>query len=200
MNITKNQPDALNYQVTIEITPDDYAEALKKRLNEYRRRADIKGFRKGMAPMSLIQRLYGDQSLYEAVNRLVSEQLDNFIRDEKIRVVGEPLPSEDQPQLEWKPGSDFTFKFDIAQTPELNFEVGEGDKIPYYEINVTEEAKKAMKAQMLQQYGARTTTSLPISRMTVTALKACTCPLPMSPRSPVRCLWAKRPGTSSPAT
>ena len=154
MNITKNQTDALNYQVTIDITPDDYAEALKKRLNEYRRRADIKGFRKGMAPMSLIQRLYGDQSLYEAVNRLVSEQLDTFIREEKIRVVGEPLPSEDQPQLEWKPGADFTFKFDIAQTPELNFEAGEGDKIPYYEINVTEDAKKAMKAQMLQQYGS----------------------------------------------
>ena len=154
MNITKTQPDALNYQVTIDITPDDYAEALNSRLKEYRRRADIKGFRKGMAPMSLIQRLYGDQSLYEAVNRLVSEQLDTFIRDEKIRVVGEPLPSEDQPQLEWKPGSDFTFKFDIAQTPELNFEAGEGDKIPYYEINVTEDAKKAMKAQMLQQYGS----------------------------------------------
>ena len=154
MNITKTQPDALNYQVTIDITPDDYAEALNSRLKEYRRRADIKGFRKGMAPMSLIQRLYGDQSLYEAVNRLVSEQLDTFIRDEKIRVVGEPLPSEDQPQLEWKSGADFTFKFDIAQTPELNFEVGEGDKIPYYEINVTEDAKKAMKAQMLQQYGS----------------------------------------------
>ena len=154
MNITKTQPDAMNYQVTIDITPDDYAEALNSRLKEYRRRADIKGFRKGMAPMSLIQRLYGDQSLYEAVNRLVSEQLDTFIRDEKIRVVGEPLPSEDQPQLEWKSGADFTFKFDIAQTPELNFEVGEGDKIPYYEINVTEDAKKAMKAQMLQQYGS----------------------------------------------
>ena len=154
MNITKKQADALNCQVTIDIAADDYAEALKKRLNEYRRRADIKGFRKGMAPMSLIQRLYGDQSLYEAVNRLVSEQLDTFIRDEKIRVVGEPLPSEDQPQLEWKSGADFTFKFDIAQTPELNFEVGEGDKIPYYEINVTEDAKKAMKAQMLQQYGS----------------------------------------------
>jgi trigger factor len=154
MNVTKNQPDALNYQVTIDIAPDDYAEALKKRLNEYRRRADIKGFRKGMAPMSLIQRLYGDQSLYEAVNHLVSDSLDNFIREEKIRVVGEPLPSEDQPQLEWKAGNDFTFKFDIAQTPELNFEVSAADKIPYYEINVTEEAKKAMKAQMLQQYGS----------------------------------------------
>ena len=154
MNITKNQIDALNYQVTIDIAAADYAETLKKRLNEYRRRADIKGFRKGMAPMSLIQRLYGDQSLYEAVNSLVSNQLDTFIREEKVRVVGEPMPSEDQPQLEWKIGNDFTFKFDIAQTPELTFEVGADDKIPYYEINVTEDAKKAMKAQMLQQYGS----------------------------------------------
>ena len=154
MNITKNQTDALNCQVTIDIAAEDYAEALRKRLNGYRRNADIKGFRKGMAPMSLIQRLYGDQSLYEAVNRLVSDQLDTFIRNEKIRIVGEPLPSEDQPQLEWKSGNDFTFKFDIAQTPELNFEVGEGDKIPYYEINVTEDAKKAMRDQMLQQYGS----------------------------------------------
>ena len=154
MNITKKQADALNCQVTIDIAADDYAEALKKRLNEYRRRADIKGFRKGMAPMSLIQRMYGDQCLYESVNHLVGEQLDNFIRDEKLRIVGEPLPSEDQPQIEWKAGNDFTFKFDMAQTPELNFEVGEGDKLPYYEINVTEEAKKAMKNQMLQQYGS----------------------------------------------
>ena len=154
MNITEKQADALNCQVTIDIAADDYAEALKKRLNEYRRRADIKGFRKGMAPMSLIQRMYGDQCLYESVNHLVGEQLDNFIRDEKLRIVGEPLPSEDQPQIEWKAGNDFTFKFDMAQTPEINFEVGEGDKLPYYEINVTEEAKKAMKNQMLQQYGS----------------------------------------------
>ena len=154
MKTTKNQIDALNCQVTIDIAAGDYADTLKKRLNEYRRRADIKGFRKGMAPMNLIQRLYGDQSLYEAVNSLVSEGIDNFVREEKFRMVGEPLPSEDQPQLDWKIGNDFTFKFDIARTSELSFEVGEGDKIPYYEINVTEDAKKAMKAQMLQQYGS----------------------------------------------
>ena len=105
MNIVKNQIDALNYQVTFEIAADDYAEAFKKRLSEYRRRADIKGFRKGMAPLSLIQRLYGDQALYETVNNTLSDQLNNFIRDEKIRVVGEPLPSDDQPQLDWKPGN-----------------------------------------------------------------------------------------------
>ena len=154
MNVIKNQVDDLNYQVTIEISKEDYAESERKKLNDIKRRADIKGFRKGMAPLSLIQRLYGDQVLYESVNSVVSDALNTFIRDEKIRIVGEPLSSEDQPELDWKSGNDFAFKFDIAQTPELNFEVSADDKIPYYDINVTEAAKKEMKKNMLQQLGS----------------------------------------------
>ena len=154
MNVTKNQPDALNYQVTIQIEASDYAEPLKKRLNQYRAKADLKGFRRGMAPMGMIQRMYGDQALYESVNALVGESLDKFIADEKIRIVGEPMPAEDQPQLSWKAGEDFTFKFDIAQTPEINFEVNKEDKVVYYDINITAAEKKATKEQMLQQYGS----------------------------------------------
>ena len=154
MKVSKKQPDALNYQVTVEIAAADYAEPLKKRLNNYKNKADIKGFRRGMAPMSMIKRFYGEQALYESVNAILSEQLDKFIEDEKIRVVGEPLPSEDQPQLSWTEGSDFTFKFDIAQTPELNFTVGKDDKVVYYDINVTADQKKATREQMLQQYGS----------------------------------------------
>ena len=154
MKVSKNQPDALNYQVNIEIAAADYAEPLRKRLNEYKRKADIKGFRRGMAPLSLIQRMYGDQALYESVNSLVSEQLNEFIKSEGIRVVGEPLPSEDQPQLLWKAGEDFSFKFDIAQTPELTFQVEKTDKIPYYDINITAAEKKAQREQLLQQYGS----------------------------------------------
>ncbi len=154
MNITKNQIDSLNYQLTVEIAAADYAEPLRKRLNKYRNNADIKGFRKGMAPMSLIQRAYGDQALYEAVNGIISEEIDKFIKEENIRVVGEPLPAEEQPQLDWRAGNDFTFIFDIAQTPELSFSVGKEDKIPYYEINVTEAAKKQTRQNMLQQYGS----------------------------------------------
>ena len=154
MNISKIQKDALNWQLTIDIAAADYQEALRKRLNEYKRKADIKGFRRGMAPLSLIQRLYGDEALYQSVNGLVGDQLNQFINDEKIRVVGEPMPSEDQPQLNWKAGEDFTFKFDIAQTPELSFSVGKDDKIPYYDINVTAAEKKAQREQLLQQYGA----------------------------------------------
>lgn len=154
MKVTKKQPDALNYQVTVEIAAADYAEPLRKRLNNYKNKADIKGFRRGMAPISMIKRFYGEQALYESVNAILSEQLDKFIEDEKIRVVGEPLPSEDQPQLSWTEGSDFTFKFDIAQTPELNFTVSKEDKVVYYDINVTADQKKATREQMLQQYGS----------------------------------------------
>ena len=154
MKVSKKKADALNYQLTIEIAAADYAEPLRKRLNDYRRKADVKGFRRGMAPMSLIQRMYGDQCLYESVNSLVGESLDNFINKEKIRIVGEPMPAEDQPQLNWVAGNDFTFKFDIAQTPELNFEVNKEDKIVYYDINITAAEKKQGREQLLQQYGS----------------------------------------------
>jgi trigger factor len=154
MKVSHIQPDALNFKVTIEIAAADYAEPLRKRLNEYKRKADIKGFRKGMAPMQLIQRMYGDQALYESVNGLVGESLDNFIKEQKVRVLGEPMPAEDQPQNSWKAGEDFTFHFDIAQTPELTFEVGKEDKIPYYEINITAAEKKVAKEDLLQQYGS----------------------------------------------
>ena len=154
MNIEKNQIDALDLQVTIQVAADDYAPAYKKKLNERKRNADFKGFRKGMAPMSLIQRVYGEQALYESVNDVLSSSLSGFIQENKLRVVGEPLPSEDQPEVEWKAGNDLTFKFDIATLPELSLEISKEDKVPYYNINVTEQAKKEMKGNMLRQVGS----------------------------------------------
>lgn len=153
MNIVNTQIDDLNYQLTLEIAAADYAEAEKKKLNEIRRRAEFKGFRKGMVPMSLIQKVYGGQALGDAINDIINEKLYGFIQENNLRVIGEPLPSEDQPENEWKSGSDFTFKFDIAQTKELTFDLTKDDKVPYYNINVTEAAKKEMKENMLRQVG-----------------------------------------------
>ena len=154
MNITNTKIDDLNYQVTMEIAAEDYQPAEKKMLAERKRNADFKGFRRGMAPMSLIQRVYGEQALAEAVNEVISENLNNFIKENNLHVVGEPLASEDQPQNDWKSGNAFTFKFDIAQTPELTFEVGKEDKVPVYNIEVTEVAKNEMKQNMLRQVGS----------------------------------------------
>ncbi len=153
MNTIKNQIDDLNFKVTLEISKDDYAAAEKKKLSECRRKADFKGFRKGNVPMSLVQRVYGEQCLYEAVNESISEGLNNFVRDEKIRMIGEPLASEDQPQVEWKSGNDFSFNFDIAQSSELTFVPSEKDKLVNYTIDITSEAKQEMKENMLRQFG-----------------------------------------------
>ena len=154
MKIKNTKIDDLNYQVTMEIAAEDYQPAEKKMLAERKRNADFKGFRRGMAPMSLIQRVYGEQALAEAVNEVISENLNNFIKENNLHVVGEPLASEDQPQNDWKSGNAFTFKFDIAQTPELTFEVGKEDKVPVYNIEVTEVAKNEMKQNMLRQVGS----------------------------------------------
>ena len=154
MKIKNTKIDDLNYQVMMEIAAEDYQPAEKKMLAERKRNADFKGFRRGMAPMSLIQRVYGEQALAEAVNEVISENLNNFIKENNLHVVGEPLASEGQPQNDWKSGNAFTFKFDIAQTPELTFEVGKEDKVPVYNIEVTEVAKNEMKQNMLRQVGS----------------------------------------------
>lgn len=153
MKITKKQIDELNIELTIALQGEDYAEQEKKRLSVYRRNADLKGFRRGMAPLSLISRLYGDQALYDVVNASVSEQLDKFIKDNQLNILGEPLPSASQKEMEWKSGNDFEFKFDLGLSPEIDLDVTKEDKVPYYKIDVTDQAKAEMKENLLKQQG-----------------------------------------------
>lgn len=156
MNIVKNQIDELNIQLTVTVAHDDYAEAEKKELQRCKRTAEFKGFRKGMVPMSLIQKVYGERVLGEVVNKILSDAINNFVKENNIKMVGEALPSEDQPEIEWKSGNDFTFKFDIATTSEVNFELSKDDKVKVYEIKVSAEAKKEMKDNLLRQFGSLT--------------------------------------------
>ena len=154
MKLEQNRIDDLNLELTLAVTAEDYADCRKKKLNDYRKKAEIKGFRKGMVPMSLVEKMYGQSALVDAVNDVVSEGLNNFIHENNLRVLGEPLPSEDQPEAEWVAGNDFTFKFDIAENPEVSFELSKDDEIVYYTITVTEAAKKEMKDNLLKQYGS----------------------------------------------
>ena len=154
MKIEQNRIDDLNLELTLAVTSEDYAENRKKKLNDYRKKAEIKGFRKGMVPMSLVEKMYGQSALVDAVNDVISAGLNNFIQENNLRVLGEPLPSENQPETDWTVGNDFTFKFDIAQNPEISFELSSEDEVPYYTITVTEAAKKEMKSNLLKQYGS----------------------------------------------
>ena len=154
MKIEQNRIDDLNLELTLSVAKEDYADNKKKKLNGYRKNAEIKGFRKGMVPMSLVEKMYGQQALVDAVNDAISEGLNNFIHENNIRVLGEPLPAEEQASHEWVDGNEFTFKFDIASNPEVSFELSKDDEITYYTITVTEEAKKEMKDNLLRQYGS----------------------------------------------
>ena len=97
MNIEKTQIDELSFELTLNISNEDYAPVKKKKLNDYRKRAEFKGFRKGNVPMSLIERVYGEQALGDAVNDLISEQLGSYIKDNNLNLIGEPIASENQP-------------------------------------------------------------------------------------------------------
>ena len=154
MNIVENRIDDLNLELTLSIVKEDYAENVKKRLADFRKKADIKGFRKGMVPMSLVEKMYGQNALVDAVNDVISEGLNNYIHENNLRVLGEPLPNEEHIQNEWVNGSEFTFKFDLAQNPEISFELSKEDEVVYYTITVTEAAKKEMKDNLLKQYGS----------------------------------------------
>ena len=154
MKIEQNRIDDLNLELSLTVTKEDYAENKKKRLNEYRKKAEFKGFRKGMVPMSLVEKMYGGNALVDSVNDIIAEALNNFIKENNLKVLGEPLPSEDTPHNVWEDGNDFNFKFDLAQNPEVSFELSSADEVPYYTINVTEAAKIEMKENILKQYGS----------------------------------------------
>ena len=154
MKIEQNRIDDLNIELSLTVTPEDYSDSKKKRLTEYRKKAEIKGFRKGMVPMSLVEKMYGQNALVDSINDVIAEGLNNFIKENNLRVLGEPLPSEEHIQNEWVDGNEFNFKFDLALNPEVSFELSSADEVPYYTITVTEAAKKDMKNTLLKQYGS----------------------------------------------
>ena len=154
MKVTQKNIDDLTLILTLNIEQSDYAEKQKKTLNDYRRKAEIKGFRKGMAPMSFIEKMHGRSALLDAVNALVSDGLNNYITDNKLNVIGEPLPNEtEQKPIDWDNATEFEFVFDLAIVPKVDIKLSAQDKIPYYEVAISDEEKNKYKSNLLKQYG-----------------------------------------------
>lgn len=154
MKVDKIKIDDLTFQLNVNIEKADCAEKVKKALNDYRRKADIKGFRKGMAPMSMIQKMYGTSALADSVNVLISESLHNYITENKLNILGEPIPNEEkQKAIDWEKDEAYEFVFDIALAPELKLELSADDKIVSYDVEVSDESVKTYKSNMLKQFG-----------------------------------------------
>lgn len=154
MNITELKNDGLMIQVQCDFVKEDYADKKKKLLNKFRREADIKGFRKGNAPMSLVEKFHGQSALVESINELIAETLDKYIKDNNLAILGEPLPNEEvETKNDWANGENFTFVFDIALAPKYELNLSAEDVIPQYEITISDAAKDEFKSNIYKQYG-----------------------------------------------
>ncbi len=139
MNISVENIDKVNAVITAVVEPADYTEKYEKAIKDAKKKMNMPGFRPGMVPVGLIKKQFGVSILAEEVNKLLQDGLFGYIRENKINMLGEPLPTEDNNKVELKEGETFTFKFDLAIAPEFKVELGKKDKIDYYNVDVTDE-------------------------------------------------------------
>ena len=151
MNVSLKNTDATRGVLTLEIVKADYAEQVEKNLRGIRQKANFPGFRKGMVPMGMVKKMFGKSALAEEVNKLISENITAYIRDNHLHILGEPLPSEtEQTKVDFDTQEDFEFCFDVALAPEINIELSKADKLPYYQIKIDDE----MVDKQLEAYQA----------------------------------------------
>lgn len=140
MNITRENIDELNAVLTILVEKSDYETTVNDVLKNYRKKANMPGFRPGMVPAGMIKKMYGKSALAEEINKIISKSLTDYIYAEKLNVLGEPLPNEEkQLKIDWDNQSDFSFVFDIATAPEIEVVLDNNTTLPYYSIVANEE-------------------------------------------------------------
>ena len=136
MKISFENPDKVNGLLTITVEEADYQASVEKTLKDYRKKAHYPGFRPGMVPMGLIKKQYGTSAKMDAINKLIGEQIYKYMQDNKIQMLGEPLPSEKQEAQDLEKPAPYTFAFDIAVAPEFKIELNGHNKIDHYTIIV----------------------------------------------------------------
>ena len=151
MNISFEAPDKINGLMTITLEKEDYQGEVEKTLKDYRKRANVPGFRPGMTPMGLIKRQYGTAVKVDVVNKMLGEKLYEYVRENNIQMLGEPLPSDQQEALNFEGDDALTFKFDIAVAPEFKAALSGKDKIDYYNITVDDK----LIDQQVEMYQSR---------------------------------------------
>ena len=151
MNISFEAPDKVNGLMTITLENADYQGEVEKTLKDYRKRANVPGVRPGQTPMGLIKRQYGAAVKVDVVNKMLGEKLYEYVRENKIQMLGEPLPSDQQKPLNFESEEPLEFKFDIAVAPEFEAKLSGKDKIDYYNITVDDK----LIDQQVEMYQSR---------------------------------------------
>ena len=152
MNISFENVDKVSALLTMKIEKSDYAEKVEKALKDFRKKANMPGFRPGQVPMGLLKKRFGTEILAEEINKILSQELYKYIREQKVNILGEPMANEEKtPAIDFASQEEFTFAFDIALAPEFDAKLTAKDKLNYYTINVDD----AMVDQQIQAYCQR---------------------------------------------
>lgn len=154
MNITFEKKDEVSALLTLTIEKADYAQNVEKQLKDIRKKANMPGFRPGQVPMTIIKKRFSAEATVDAVNRLIAEKMQEYIRENKIAMLGEPLPSENQESIDFEHQEQFSVSFDVAVAPEFEINLSKDDTIDYYTIDVTDELVQRQVEMYTQRAGS----------------------------------------------
>jgi trigger factor len=157
MNITQEKIDDLNAVVKITIAPEDYSPRVDKALKEQAKKANLPGFRKGMVPVAHMKRMYGKSILVEEINNMLSENLTKYLTDNKVEILGQPLPAmDDTKEFKWDNTDEFEFKYELGLAPKVDVEVTSKDKFTAYNVKADEETLESRIKNIRKSYGKMT--------------------------------------------
>ena len=153
MEITRDQREGGVSILSVKVVEKDYAPEVEKSLREYRRKANIPGFRPGMVPMGIIKKMYGKGVVAEQSYRLASNSVFEYLQENKIDYLGDVIPSEEQGAFDFENNTEFEFKFEIGEAPALNLDFSEKDKMTYHKIKVDKQMHADYRSNYLRRYG-----------------------------------------------
>ncbi|HTI58054.1 trigger factor [Mucilaginibacter sp.] len=156
MNISQEKIDNLNAVVKINIKPEDYQPRVEKAIRDHAKKAKIPGFRPGMVPASHIKRMYGKSILVDEVNNLLSDTLNNYINEQQLEVLGQPLPKADDKEYNWDFADDFEFNYELGLAPAFEIDFSSKDKVTQYVIKADDETLAARITNIRKSYGKMT--------------------------------------------
>lgn len=153
MNIVKQENKDCSVLLKVTVSESDYGDAVEKSLREYRRKANIPGFRPGMVPMGIIRKMYGKGITAEAAYRTATNKCFEYVEQQKIDFIGDIIPSENQPALDFDNNTEHEFDFELGLAPKVDIQLSEADKITYYKIKVGKDMKDAYRSNFLRRFG-----------------------------------------------
>lgn len=154
MNITQDKIDNLNSVLTVKINPEDYKERVEKAVKAQAKKAKLPGFRPGMVPSAHIKKMYGKSILVDEVNNILNDALSNYISENKLEVLGQPLPKiDDSKNYNWDYNDNFEFVYELGIAPEFNLELTSKDKLTYYQVKVDPETLVSRITNLRKSYG-----------------------------------------------